>query len=98
MPAAALRPSRPRSEMSISLRVSTPVLDLIDTAANVLGKSRTEFMLESARQQATDVLLDQRFIQVDPGQFDALMAVLDDPAPPNEKLRQLLARKAPWEV
>ncbi len=90
--------TRDRSETSISMRVSTRVLDLINTAAAVIGKSRTEFMLESARQHAIDVLLDQRFFQLNAEQHDALMALLDNPPPPNEKLKQLLAVKAPWEA
>ncbi len=80
------------------MRVSTRVLDLIDTAATVLDKSRTEFMLESARLQAVDVLLDQRFFQLDDEQYDVFMRVLDNPPPPNQKLKQLLAKKAPWEA
>lgn len=90
-------PKRERSETSISLRVSTTTLDLIGSAAAATGKSRTEFMLESARREAIDVLLDQRFFQLDAGQYDALMRALDDPPPPNAALKRLLARKAPWE-
>jgi uncharacterized protein (DUF1778 family) len=74
------------------------MLDLITSAAVASGKSRTEFMLESARRDAVHVLLDQRFFQLEAGQLDAFMRVLDDPPPPNEKLKELLARKAPWEV
>lgn len=91
-------PKREKSETSISLRVSTTTLDLIGTAAAATGKSRTEFMLESARRQAIDVLLDQRFLQLDPGQYEALMQALDDPPLPNAALKRLLARKAPWEA
>lgn len=91
-------PTRARSETSISLRVPKAMLDLITSAAAASGKSRTEFMLESARRDAVDVLLDQRFFQLDEGQFEAFMRVLDNPPPPNAKLKQLLARKAPWEV
>lgn len=55
-------------------------------------------MLESARLQAVDVLLDQRFFQLDDEQYDVFMRVLDNPPPPNQKLKQLLAKKAPWEA
>lgn len=98
MPTVAPTPRRPRRETSINLRVSTRLLDLITTAAGMSGKSRTEFMLESARRDAIDVLLDRRIFELDADGFDAVLGVLDDPAPPNETLRRLLARKAPWEV
>lgn len=82
---------------SINLRVTPQVRELIDTAAAALGKSRTEFMLDSARRQAIDVLLDQRLFVLDAGQHDAFMKVLDNPPPPNARLKKLLASKAPWE-
>jgi uncharacterized protein (DUF1778 family) len=82
---------------SINLRVSKKVRMLIDTAAAVVGKSRTEFMLESARQHAIDVLLDQQLFVLDAEQYAAFEHALANPPPPNAKLRQLLASKAPWE-
>ena len=89
--------SQHRSETSISLRVSRPLLDLITTAAAVAGKSRTEFMLESARQDAIDALLDQRLFQLDDEQYEAFLRVLDDPPPPNEALKRLMTKKASWD-
>lgn len=89
--------SQHRSETSISLRVSRPLLDLITTAAAVTGKSRTEFMLESARQDAIDALLDQRLFQLDDERYEAFLRVLDDPPLPNEALKRLMAKKASWD-
>ncbi len=82
----------------MSLRVSKAMLELITTAAAIVGKSRTEFMLESARQNAVDVLLDQRFFQLDDEQYEAFARALDNPPLPNEKLKRLLSSKAPWEM
>lgn len=90
--------ARERSDTSISLRVPESVLGLITTAATVLGKSRTEFMLESARQNATDVLLDQRLFDLTPDHHAAFMAVLADPPAPNAALKKLMASAAPWEA
>ena len=101
MPAAATleRPARTEAKTtSINLRVPQQTRDLIDTAAAVVGKSRTEFMLESARQHAIDVLLDQRLFVLDAEHHNAFMRVLDNPPPPNAQLKKLLTRKAPWET
>jgi len=83
---------------TINLRVSQPTRQLIDAAAAVVGKSRTEFMLESARQHATDVILDQRLFVLESSQHDAFMRVLNNPPPPNARLKKLLSRKSPWET
>jgi uncharacterized protein (DUF1778 family) len=73
------------------------MLDLIDNAADTAGKSRTEFVLESARRQAIEVLLDQRLFSLPPQQFEAFKRALDRPAEPTEKLKELMSIKAPWE-
>lgn len=82
---------------SINLRIETQTRRLIDDAAAILGKTRTEFMIESARRQAIDVLLDQRLFVLDPERFDAFVAALDNPPPPGPKLRSLLRRVPAWE-
>jgi uncharacterized protein (DUF1778 family) len=82
---------------TINLRVSEVTRQLIDTAAAVVGKSRTEFMLESARQQAIDVLLDQRLFILNAEQHASFMRALDNPPLPNAELKKLLSSKSPWE-
>lgn len=81
---------------SINLRIGTETRRLIDDAAAALGKTRTDFMVESARQVAVDVLLDQRLFVLDPERSDAFMRALDDPPPPGPKLRALLRRAPAW--
>ncbi|WP_257169711.1 DUF1778 domain-containing protein [Bradyrhizobium sp. SRS-191] len=83
--------------ITINLRVPQNTRQLIDTAAAAIGKSRTEFMLESARQHAIDVLLDQRLFVLNPEQHDAFMEALNNPPKPNAALKKLLSSKAPWE-
>ncbi len=53
--APAERPFASEAKGSINLRIETNTRRLIDEAATVLGKTRTEFMVESARRQAIDV-------------------------------------------
>ncbi len=82
---------------SINLRIETQTRQLIDDAAAVLGKTRTEFMVESARRLAIDVLLEQRLFALDPERFDAFMRILDNPHAPGPKLKALLRRTPAWE-
>jgi uncharacterized protein (DUF1778 family) len=81
---------------SINLRIEAHTRQLIDDAAAVLGKTRTEFMIESARRQAIDVLLDQRLFVLDSARYDAFMHALDNPTAPGPKLRSLLRRVPAW--
>jgi uncharacterized protein (DUF1778 family) len=79
------------------MRVEPHTRQLIDDAAAVLGKTRTEFMIESARRQAIDVLLDQRLFVLDPARYDAFMHALDKPPAPGPKLKSLLRRVPAWQ-
>jgi len=45
------------ASVSINIRAKARQRDLIDQAANRLGRSRSEFMLEAACREAEDVLL-----------------------------------------
>ncbi len=85
------------SKSLINLRVTRRDRDLIDRAADALGKNRTEFMLEATRRAAEDALLDRSLFRLDPERFNAFQAALDAPAKPSEALRKLMATKAPWE-
>jgi uncharacterized protein (DUF1778 family) len=81
---------------SINLRIEAQTRQLIDDAAAVLGKTRTEFMVESARKQAIDVLLDQRLFVLAPERYDAFLHALDNPPAPGPKLKSLLRRVPAW--
>ncbi len=94
--AVAERPLPAETKGSINLRIEAHTRQLIDDAAAILGKTRTEFMVESARRQAIDVLLDQRLFTLDPERYDAFMDALDNPPAPGPKLRSLLRRVPAW--
>jgi uncharacterized protein (DUF1778 family) len=87
----------PDTKGSINLRIEANTRRLIDDAAAILGKTRTEFMIESARRQAIDVLLDQRLFVLDSERYDAFVHALDNPPAPGPKLRSLLRRVPAWQ-
>ncbi|MGO8797700.1 MAG: DUF1778 domain-containing protein [Roseiarcus sp.] len=94
--AVAGRSSAADTKGSINLRIAADTRQLIDDAAAALGKTRTEFMVETARRQAIDVLLDRRLFTLDSGRFDAFMHALDNPPAPGQALRSLLRRAPAW--
>jgi uncharacterized protein (DUF1778 family) len=81
----------------INLRMSREDRNIIDRAAKVAGKTRTEFMVEASRRAAHDTLLDTNMIVVDARTFERFRKLFDAPARPNERLRSLMNLKAPWE-
>lgn len=88
---------RAKADSTITMRVPARTRALIDSAAAVSGKSRTEFVIESARLHAVDVLLDQRVFELDEAQSAALLDALDASPLPSDKLRALMRSHAPWE-
>jgi uncharacterized protein (DUF1778 family) len=82
---------------TLNFRVKVEDRNLIDRAARLLGKSRTDFMLESARHAAQDALLDQTLFKVSPKIYAAFVARLDAPPAPNKKLRRMMTAPAPWK-
>src|ERR1044072_8079543 len=94
--AVAERSSASDPKGSINLRIEMQTRQLIDDAAAVLGKTRTEFMIDSARALAIDVLLDQRLFVLDSARYDAFVHALDNPPAPGPKLRALRRRTPAW--
>jgi len=82
---------------TLNLRVKPADRELIDRAARLVGKSRTDFLLEAGRRAAEDALLDRKLWRVDSETFDAFVALLDAPPQPNERLRRTMKTRAPWE-
>lgn len=85
-------------DAAINLRALPQQRDLIDQAAQLLGKNRSDFMLEAACDKAQSVLLEQVFFSLDDARFLAFSAMLDAPVEPNSGLERLLAVKAPWKA
>ncbi|MBK1623894.1 DUF1778 domain-containing protein [Afifella marina] len=85
------------SSTTINLRLPVSDKSLIDRAAAASGKTRTEFLLETARARAIDVILDKTVFSLDAEAFDAFRDVLDNPPPANARLKELMARAAPWD-
>ena len=63
-------------DTAINLRARATDRDLIDRAAQAQGKTRSEFMLEAAREKAQQVLVDQTFFQLDSKTFKRFVRLL----------------------
>ena len=82
---------------ALNIRIKPEDRDLIDRAAQMRGKTRTDFILDAARRAAEEALLDRTVFAVSPEIFAAFIARFEAPAQPNETLRRTLRTPAPWE-
>jgi uncharacterized protein (DUF1778 family) len=87
----------PGRRETLNMRIATPARLLIDRAADIAGKTRTDFILEAAQKAAEDVLLDQSLHLVGPDAYAAFISLLDAPARSNEALRRTMQAPAPWD-
>ena len=97
MPRTTAKETPPSSvTRAVNLRVREDVRDLIDRAARVNGKTRSDFMIEASRQAAENTLLDQTFVQVDAATYAQFLSVLDRP-PSGEGYERLMRAPKPWK-
>ncbi|MBC7950410.1 MAG: DUF1778 domain-containing protein [Rhodospirillaceae bacterium] len=86
-----------RKDHPLSMRLPDADLALIDRAAGLRGRSRTDFVREAAVRAAEDVLMDASLVRMSAEGFAAFMAVLSEPAVPVTPMVEVLRRPAPWE-
>ncbi|WP_395336936.1 DUF1778 domain-containing protein [Novosphingobium sp. BL-8H] len=94
----SISPSPDRETKAVNLRVRSDTRAIIDRGAALLGRTRSDFMIEAARVAAENVILDQTLISVDRETYDRFLMLLDAPPQSNGKLRELMQTKAPWET
>jgi uncharacterized protein (DUF1778 family) len=86
-----------RKDDVIQIRASAETKAILSRAATLRGQKLSEFMLESARRQAEDTILDQRVFFLDPEAHDSFLAMLDEPAKPAADVHDRLTRTPVWE-
>lgn len=91
-----LNTASPKRE-TLNLRIKPTDRGLIDQAAHLTGKTRTDFVLDAARQAAREAVLDQTVLSVSPEAYAAFLKRLDEPPQPNERLRRTMQTTPPWE-
>jgi uncharacterized protein (DUF1778 family) len=79
------------------LRASKKQKALIDSAARALGRTRSDFMLDTVCREAESILLDRVYFVLSDTAFRRFSAMLDKPPKNNAKLRRMLETKGPWE-
>jgi uncharacterized protein (DUF1778 family) len=86
----------PRDEAkspTISLRVPTQRRELIDRAARATGKTRTEFILDSATRAAEEALLRADRLELSARDSRRVLELLEHPPAPTPALQKAVADK-----
>jgi uncharacterized protein (DUF1778 family) len=84
-----------RKTSRLNIRVAPADDALLRQAAELLGESMSEFLVESARERAERLVADRtRFVLADE-QWSAFCAALDRPAEVKPGLRDLFGRSRP---
>jgi|ERR1700760_2388983 uncharacterized protein (DUF1778 family) len=86
-----------RKEHPLSMRLPETDIAIIDRAAALRGRSRTDFVRDAAVRAAEEVVLETAPIRMSPGGFKAFMAALSGPPASVPEIVELFRRAAPWE-
>jgi uncharacterized protein (DUF1778 family) len=86
-----------RKEHPLSMRLPEADIAVIDRAALLRGRSRTEFVRDAAVRAAEDVLMENALIRMSPEGFESFVEALSGPAQPVPEMVALFRRKAFWE-
>lgn len=82
---------------TLNIRIKPEERSLIDRAAKLRGKNRTDFILDAARLAAEETLAEQAVIMVSAEAHAEFLSRLDMPPQPNDRLRKTMQTPAPWE-
>src|ERR1700759_2697368 len=87
-----------RKEYPLSMRLPEADIAIIDRAAALRARSRTDFVLYAAVRAAEDALMETAPIRMSAAGFKTFMAVLSEPASAVPEMVELFERAAPWET
>lgn len=92
------RIAAPSKRETLNIRIQPEERGLIDRAAKLRGKNRTDFILDAARLAAEETLLEQVLIIANPAAYAEFLVRLESPPDSNERLRKTMQTPAPWDV
>jgi len=79
------------------MRLPEADVAIIDRAAAMRGRSRTDFVRDAAVRAAEEVVMENLPIRMSPEGFAEFMRIVSEPAKPIPEMVERLSRIAPWE-
>jgi uncharacterized protein (DUF1778 family) len=93
MPVSATLPKRE----TLNLRIRPDDRGLMDRAAALQGKNRTEFVLDAVRRAANEALMDRTLLNVSAADHARYLEMFDAAPKPNDRLKRTMRAAAPWD-
>jgi uncharacterized protein (DUF1778 family) len=87
-----------KTEHPLSMRMPRTDIAMIDRAARLRGRSRTDFVREAAGRAAEEVIMESALVRMSPKAFNAFMEAIAAPAKPVPEMVELLKRGAPKAI
>ena len=84
-------------DKQINIRATDEERAVIDYAASLVNKNRTDFMIERAVQEAQNIILDQRVFVLDDARYQAFIRQLEAPVQNVEGRQRLMDVKPEWK-
>jgi uncharacterized protein (DUF1778 family) len=81
------------TEQRIPARMPIAVYEKIVEAAQSVGATLNQFLVQSALEKANAVLEEERNIKLSAASSEALFAIMENPPEPNEYLKQAMQRR-----
>jgi uncharacterized protein (DUF1778 family) len=80
------------------MRLPEADIAIIDRAATLRGRSRTDFVRDAAVRAAEDVLMEAAPVRMSSAGFKAFMTAMSGPATAVPEIVEIFRRPAPWET
>ena len=90
-------PAPTRRKDAIQIRATAEQKAILNRAAMLRGQKLSEFILESARRQAEEAILDQRMFFLDDDAY-AVACTARFTTKPSPDVRARFKRKPPWKA
>lgn len=84
-------------DKQINIRATDEERAVIDYAASLVNKNRTDFIIERAVHEAQNIILDQRVFVLDDACYQAFIRQLEAPVQNVEGRQRLMDVKPEWK-
>lgn len=85
-----------QNEHALTMRMPEADIAMIDRAANLRGRSVSDFVRDAAVRAAEEVIMESAAVRMSSEGFEAFMETITAPAAAVPEMVNLLKRKAPW--
>jgi uncharacterized protein (DUF1778 family) len=89
--------SAQRKSQPLSMRLPASDVAIIDRAARMRGRSRTDFVRDAAVRAAEEIILETTLVRMSPSAFEAFVEAISAPAKPVPEMVKTMRRDPPWE-